>query len=160
MQEGHIPWAAHMNNCCSSIPHRPLFPRFAKDCNAASIAIGSNYAKSQQFSWAFFQHSVYCFIQLQPGTLGALVALMACTGCWMAVYCAKEHTVSQWTPTHAYTAKHLLPVLCQMYTVQKYYKRLSFFLHLSYFASKCYKRAKEGKAWSSVSLQKRHINNF
>lgn len=64
--------------CCDSMPCRPLFPRFTKDCNASSIAIGSSYAKSQQFSWAFFQHSVYCFIQLQPGTLVALVALTGC----------------------------------------------------------------------------------
>lgn len=138
----------------SSIPHRPLFPRSAKDCNAASIAIGSNYTQSQQFSRAFFQHSVYCFVQLQPGTLGALVVFVAHTSCWMAISCAKEHTVSQWTPTHIYAAKHL-PVLWQMH-----YKRLSFFLHLSYLASNCYKRTEQGEAWSTVSLQKRDINNF
>lgn len=41
---------SHEQHCCASIPHRPLFPGFAKDDNAASIAIGSNYARSQQFS--------------------------------------------------------------------------------------------------------------
>lgn len=35
--------------------HRLLFPSFAKECNTALIARGSNCAQSQKFSWAFFQ---------------------------------------------------------------------------------------------------------
>lgn len=46
-------WYKHQ--CIGSTPHRLLFPTFAKECNTALIAIGSNCAQSQKFSWAFFQ---------------------------------------------------------------------------------------------------------
>lgn len=142
---------------CGVIPHRPLFPRFAKDSYTASIAIGSNYAKSQQFPWAFFQHAVHCSGQLQPGRRGTLVALVAWTGCWMATSRTKERAVSQ--NTYACRYGQASPSSVANARCSEVLQKASIFLAFIVFVlkAKCYKTGKSMEGYRRRTLI---ISNF